>query len=80
MKCYGYLDIESAGLSRYYADLTVIGVALVQGRRCTVTQLVGDDIKDAKSPLSKAKKHPYFPVTPCLQNDTTNINFAYIKS
>jgi hypothetical protein len=33
-----------------------------------------------KSPLSGAQKHPDFQVTLCLQNDTTNVNFAYIKS
>jgi uncharacterized protein YprB with RNaseH-like and TPR domain len=37
MKYYGYLDIETTGLSRYYADLTVVGIALVQGRRGKVT-------------------------------------------
>jgi hypothetical protein len=33
-----------------------------------------------KSPLSKTKKHPDFQVTLCIQNDTTNANFAYIES
>jgi hypothetical protein len=32
------------------------------------------------SPLSEAKKHPDFQVTPCYQNDTTKLNFAYIES
>jgi len=33
-----------------------------------------------KTPLSGAEKHPDFQVTSCHQNDTTNVNFAYIKS
>jgi hypothetical protein len=33
-----------------------------------------------KPPLSEAKKHPDFQVTLCLQNVTTNADFAYIKS
>jgi len=33
-----------------------------------------------KSPLSGAEKHPDFQVTSCHQNDTTNTNFASIKS
>jgi len=44
MKCYAYLDIETTGLSRQFADLTVIGIALVKGRTCRIEQLVGDDI------------------------------------
>jgi len=35
---------------------------------------------DAKSPLSGAEKHHNFQVTLCLQNDTTNVDFAYIES
>jgi hypothetical protein len=33
-----------------------------------------------KSPLSEAGKHPDFQVTSCLQNVTTNGDFADIKS
>ena len=33
-----------------------------------------------KSPLSGAQKHPDFQVTLCLQNVSTNVNFAYIES
>jgi hypothetical protein len=33
-----------------------------------------------KSPLSGAKKHPDFQVTSCLHFDSTNADFAYIKS
>ena len=39
-----------------------------------------EDRGDFKSPLSEAEKHPDFPVTSCLQNDSTNVNFAYIES
>jgi len=38
------------------------------------------DITDAKSPLSGAEKHTDFQVTLCLQNVTTNVDFAYIES
>jgi hypothetical protein len=33
-----------------------------------------------KSPLSGAKKHPNYQVTSCHHFDTTNVDFAYIKS
>jgi len=33
MKYRAYLDIETTGLSRYYCDLTVIGIALEKGRK-----------------------------------------------
>jgi len=33
-----------------------------------------------KSPLSEAGKHPDFQVTLCLQNVSTNVDFAYIES
>jgi uncharacterized protein len=42
-KCYGYLDIETTGCSRY-ADLTVVGVGLVQEGRERFGQLFGDRI------------------------------------
>jgi len=32
------------------------------------------------SPLSEAEKHPDFQVTLCIQNVTTNTDFAYIES
>jgi len=34
----------------------------------------------AEFPLSKAKKHPDFQVTLCLQNVTTTADFDYIES
>jgi hypothetical protein len=33
-----------------------------------------------KSPLSETGKHTDFQVTSCLQNDTTDVDFAYIES
>ena len=48
MKCYAYLDIETTGLSRQFADLTVIGIALVKGQVCCIEQLVGQDISAEK--------------------------------
>ncbi len=40
MKLRAYLDIETTGLSRYECDLTVIGIALENGRKCQVVQLI----------------------------------------
>ena len=54
MKYRAYLDIETTGLSRYYCDLTVIGIALEKNRKCKVVQLLEDDIYEAK--LVKALK------------------------
>ena len=48
MKYRAYLDIETTGLSRYYSDLTVIGIALEHGSKCRVIQLLEDDIYEAK--------------------------------
>ncbi|MBN2182094.1 MAG: ribonuclease H-like domain-containing protein [Sedimentisphaerales bacterium] len=48
MKYRAYIDIETTGLSRYYSDLTVIGIALENGRKCQVIQLLEDDIYEAK--------------------------------
>jgi len=47
MKCYGYLDIETTGLSRKYADLTVVGIATVTGTSLHVAQLHGGQIAAA---------------------------------
>jgi uncharacterized protein YprB with RNaseH-like and TPR domain len=44
MICRGYLDIETTGLSREYASLTVVGLALERGRKCKVVQMVGEQI------------------------------------
>jgi len=39
-----YLDIETTGLSCQYADITVIGVYLVNGSDSRLTQLVGKEV------------------------------------
>ena len=44
MKLRAYLDIATTGFSRYYCDLTVIGLALEKGRKCQVVQLIEDDL------------------------------------
>lgn len=44
VKCYGYLDIETTGLSARYADLTVVGVALMRGTQHRFGQLFGNQI------------------------------------
>jgi uncharacterized protein YprB with RNaseH-like and TPR domain len=46
--CRCYLDIETTGFSRNYADLTVVGLALERGDNCEVFQLVGDQISAAR--------------------------------
>ena len=48
MKYRAYLDIETTGLSPYYADLTVIGVALEKGNSYRVVQLIEDDLSAGK--------------------------------
>ena len=40
----------------------------------------GYDYSNANSPLSGAEKHHNFQVTSCHHFDTTNVDFAYIKS
>ena len=40
---YGYLDIETTGLSCQYAGITVIGMYLVNGSEGRFVQLVGMD-------------------------------------
>ena len=44
MKRRAYLDIETTGLSRYYCDLTVIGIGLERARKTIVVQLIEDDL------------------------------------
>jgi uncharacterized protein YprB with RNaseH-like and TPR domain len=44
VKCYGYLDIETTGLSSSYSDLTVVGVATMRGPQQRFGQLFGDQI------------------------------------
>lgn len=40
----GYLDIETTGLSCQYADITVIGIYLVNGDENRLLQLVGSEV------------------------------------
>lgn len=47
MGCDAYLDIETTGLSRSYAAMTVVGVALGDPVPFEVFQLVGDEITAA---------------------------------
>ena len=44
VRCRGYLDIETTGLSRNQCELTVVGVGLVRGRQRRFAQLFGDRI------------------------------------
>jgi len=48
MKYRAYLDIETTGLSRHFADLTVVGIALEKGGKCQVVQLIEDDLYEEK--------------------------------
>jgi uncharacterized protein YprB with RNaseH-like and TPR domain len=44
VKCYGYLDIETTGLSWHYCDLTVVGVAAVQAQQYRFGQFYGSQV------------------------------------
>ena len=39
-----YLDIETTGLSRFYHDITVVGIYLVNGNDDRLVQLVGEAV------------------------------------
>ena len=39
-----YLDIETTGLSRYFDDITVVGIYRCNGADSRLVQLVGDDV------------------------------------
>ncbi len=39
-----YLDIEATGLFRFYSDITVIGIYLVDGSDNRLVQLVGEEV------------------------------------
>ena len=41
-----YLDIETTGLSCQYADITVVGIYLVNGSDSRLVQLVGRDVNE----------------------------------
>ena len=40
----GYIDIETAGWSSNYCDITGVGIGIERGRKISVIQLVGDEI------------------------------------
>lgn len=48
MKCRAYIDIETTGLSRRFADLTVVGIALEKNGSCEVVQLLDEELSDEK--------------------------------
>ena len=48
MKYRAYIDIETTGLSRRFAELTVIGIALEKNGQCRVVQLVEAAMSDEK--------------------------------
>ena len=48
MKYRAYIDIETTGLSRRFAELTVIGIALEKDGRCRIVQLLEGDLSDEK--------------------------------
>jgi uncharacterized protein YprB with RNaseH-like and TPR domain len=48
MKRRAYLDIETTGLSRDYCDITVIGIAFENKRRCEVVQLIGGAVSNLR--------------------------------
>lgn len=48
MRFYGYLDIETTGLSPIVSDLTVVGLCLERGKQFRFIQLVGEDISELK--------------------------------
>ena len=48
MKYRAYLDIETTGLSRHYADLTIIGIALEKSRKYQVVQLIEGNLYEEK--------------------------------
>jgi uncharacterized protein YprB with RNaseH-like and TPR domain len=46
MKRRAYIDIETTGLSRQFAELTIIGIAVEEGRKCSVVQLVEERLNE----------------------------------
>ncbi len=42
--CDAYLDIETTGLSRFYNEITVIGIYIVEGKNSRLVQFVGDAV------------------------------------
>ena len=48
MKYRAYIDIETTGLSRHYAELTVVGIALEKEGPCRIVQLLEAGLSDQK--------------------------------
>ncbi len=48
MKRRAYIDIETTGLSKYRAELTVIGIAVMQGGKVKFTYLIEDNLTNVK--------------------------------
>ncbi len=48
MKYRAYIDIETTGLSRHYADLTVIGISLEMGAKSHVIQLIEKNLTEQR--------------------------------
>jgi uncharacterized protein YprB with RNaseH-like and TPR domain len=59
VKKRAYLDIETTGLSRYYCDITVIGIGREYGSKVEVVQLISDlgstPHRDGESNISASK-------------------------
>jgi len=48
MKRRAYIDIETTGLSKHYAELTVIGIGLEKGNSVEITQLIEKKLRADK--------------------------------
>jgi len=48
MKYRAYIDIETTGLSRHSAELTVVGIALEKGQQCCVIQLLEAGLSESR--------------------------------
>ena len=48
MKYRAYIDIETTGLSRHSAELTVVGIALEKGGQCRVIQLLEAGLSESR--------------------------------
>jgi len=48
MKRRAYIDIETTGLSKHYAELTVIGIGIEKGNSVEITQLIEKKLRADK--------------------------------
>jgi hypothetical protein len=48
MKYRAYIDIETTGLSRHHAELTVVGIALEKDGLCRIVQLLEAGLSDRR--------------------------------